>query len=153
MNRPYMNSGSPCWTCHAQTDYYILNKLNEIERVTESVRARHDISAHVRPSGERIAWNVNKKCQYNMECPEIRNFNMRCNNIITRISPFVAYIAKHADDDGCVMDAYNEILALCSGNFPSVCTQMVHMRETERDRRNREWKASQHEAPKKISTT
>ena len=148
-----MNSGSPCWTCHAQTDYYLLNKLNEMERVTESVRARYDISAHVHPSGERIAWNVNKKCHYGMECPEIKRFNLICNSIVARISPFVAFIAGHADDDGCLMDAYNEILSLCRGDFTSVYTQMERIREEERDRRSREWKASQHETPKKISIT
>lgn len=143
MNRPYMNSGSPCWACHAQTDYYLLNKLNEMERITESVRARCEINAQVRPNRAGLSWSVNKRCHYGMECPEIKRFNLICNSIVARISPFVAFIAGHADDDGCLMDAYNEILSLCRGDFPSVCTQMERMREEERNRRSREWKASQ----------
>ena len=139
MNRPYMNSGSPCWACHAQTDYYLLNKLNEMERITESVRARCEIN------GKYNIFYITDK-PYHKEfsySPEIKRFNLICNSIVARISPFVAFIAGHADDDGCLMDAYNEILSLCRGDFPSVCTQMERMREEERNRRSREWKASQ----------
>ena len=116
MNALFPHANSPCFICHNKNGDTMMK--SKLENMLE--RCEH---LNITPSKEHIRfnWGIHSHCRYGIHCDSLHRFDIECNRIAERLTPYLITIAKESAHDMQMKAEYHEMYEKCRGDFPAVC--------------------------------
>ena len=110
----------PCMMCHDKNNSHTESKLRRMEMMLREVEPVEDSSYLRRHS---FNWSIHHRCKYGISCNDLRNADIRCNDIARRLEDKLVAVAMSDDNQ-----LYFEMLQMLRGDFPNIYHSMEILR-------------------------